>query len=305
MEKRKQDITVLRDLHPKVKQEVFDNKSNFYDRDGTNLSDKYELIMKTTKEQSRALKGKDELERHEMENGKFIFAFFEGVKLLEERFETLSSRDIARLMLIGTYVAWETNRLQSDNGKKALKKKDIAELVKISSRRFNELYNRYVKEGVMVEGESGQLFLDSTVIYRGSMKKLGSKVDGLNHTRVFRKTVRELYDKFNGRKIGQLALVYSIIPFLNFDSNLVCYNPSETDANLAEPINIKQLAELLGYTNEAKLTAALNGISVNEIPMFTYVINPHNRRDKRVIVNPRIIFAGNGESLNQFKKLFN
>lgn len=310
-DKRRQETELIHELNPRLKAEVFANKKNFYDADGTNLSDHYELIVKTTDSQVRGLKGRDAMEQHEIENGRFVFAFFESAKLLQERFETLTPQDIARLMFIGTYVGWETGRLQSDNGKKAYKKKDVRELVGMSPQKFNELFKRYIAEGVITEVEDGQLFVNPTVIYRGSIKKLGAAVSDLQHTRVFRKTVRELYVQFNGRKLGQLALVYSVIPYLNFDSNIVCHNPEETATDLVKPINLTELSELLSPKDDdkkrspSKLKTALNAVKVDGVPMFTYVEDPHNRREKRIIVNPRIIFAGNGESLESIMKLFN
>ncbi|ASN05303.1 hypothetical protein [Virgibacillus necropolis] len=304
-QKRINETEFLNGLNTKVKKDIFDTKKTFYDKEGVDISDKFELIAKTTEEQVRGLKGRDAMEMHEIENGKFIFAFFESTKLLEERFPTLSAQDIARLMFIGTYVAWETNRLQFDNGKKIIRKKDLEALVGMSTKRFNELYKRYVDEVIITEGDDGQLFINPTVIYRGSVKKLGRAVDNLSYTRIFRTTVRELYHQFKGRKLGQLAIVYSVIPFLNFNTNIIVYNPEETAEDLLRPMNVKALAALLGYKDQAKFKTALNGIRLDGVPMFTFGEDPYNRREKRIIVNPRIIFGGKGESLGAISVLFN
>lgn len=304
-QKRAKETELLKELHPNVKAKVFADKKEFYDKSGNNLADKYELIVKTTEEQVRGLKGKTALELHEMENGRFFFTFFESSRLIQDRFPSLTPQDIARLMFIGTYVAWETNRLQSDNGKKVYRKKDIAELVEMSPKRFNELYKRYITEGVLIEGEDGELFLNHTVIYRGTINKLGKAVEGLSHTRVFRRTVRELYAQFKGRKLGQLATVYSIMPFLNFDYNIVCYNPEETASKAVKPMNLSVLADVLGYQNATNLKRVLNGIKVDGQPVFNFVEDVNDRREKRIIVNPKVIFAGDGEALAALVPLFN
>ena len=304
-QKRAQERDLLRDAHMTVRQQVLQDKSTFYNEDGEDISDKYDIIVKTSDDQVRALQGNSLMELHTIENGKFILAFFESARLMQDRFESLSPQDIARLMFIGTYVAWETNRLQSDNGKKILRKKDVKEMVGMSPNRFNELYKRYKAEGILIEGESGELFLNPTVVYRGNVKDLGSRVSDLSHTRIFRKTVRDLYEQFKGRKLGQLALVYSVIPFLNFDSNIVCYNPEEKATDLIKPISVTVLADILGYKDASKLKTALNGVKIDGEPMFTFAENPRNRREKRTIVNPRIIFAGNGEGLEVVKAIFN
>lgn len=157
-EKRRKETEALKDLHPKVKNVVFDVKKNFYDSDGANLSDRYELILKTSDKQVRGLKGRDAMERHEIENGGFMFSFFQSSMKIQDRFTTITPQDIARLMYLGTFVAYETGRLQSNNGKKAFNKKDVEKLIGMSTKHFNNLFNRYVAEGIIKEGQDGQLF---------------------------------------------------------------------------------------------------------------------------------------------------
>jgi len=143
-QKRTNERQLLGGVNLKVRQQVLKDKSaSFYNDYGEDLSEKYELTVKTTDSQARALQRRDLMESHVIDNGKFIITFFESAKLLGSRFPSLLTQDIARLIFIGTYVAWETNRLQSDNGKKVLKKKDIRELIVMSPKRFNELYKKY------------------------------------------------------------------------------------------------------------------------------------------------------------------
>src|SRR5690606_11857869 len=118
----------------------------------------------------RALMAVDEISQHEVENGGFIFAFFKQARMFEERFPTLTKQDTARLMFIGTFIAWETNRLQSDNGKKHYVKKDLEELLEMSTKRFNEFYRRLENENIIHEEETGELFIDPSVFYRGELK---------------------------------------------------------------------------------------------------------------------------------------
>lgn len=305
-QKRQRERQLLREINPVVRQQVIQDKQGpIYNADGEDISDKYEIIVKTSDSQVRALKAKDAMNAHSIENGKYIHVFFEKSRLLQERFPSLTPQDIARLLFIGTYTQWETGRLQTDDGKKLLKKPDVRELIGLSPKRFNQLYNRYKDEEILLEGEGGALYISATVIYRGKISKLGNLIDGFDYTRVFKKTVRELYAQFNGRKLGQLAIVYSIIPFLNFNSNLICFNPEETVTDEVTPMNISELADLLGYENKAKFKTTLNGIKVGDDPMFTFIEDPYNRREKRIIVNPRIVFAGNGEALEQVKTYFN
>ncbi|QQP11662.1 hypothetical protein FJQ98_21125 [Lysinibacillus agricola] len=122
---------------------------------------------------------------------------------------------------------------------------------------------------------------------------------------MFKKTVRDLYDLSNGRTVGQLALVYSVLPFLNFETNIVCHNPDETDPDRLQPMNIESLAELLGYANAAKLKLTMNRVKIDGKVVFGFFENTNDRRQKGITVNPRVVFGGNGEQLQAIRTQFN
>lgn len=114
------------------------------------------------------------------------------------------------------------------------------------------------------------------------------------HTRLFRSTVRDLYERYNGRAIKQLALIYSVLPFVNFACNVVCFNPEEGDEDRVQPMDLDNLAALLHYQDTQKLKKALEAIKLDGKPAFYLPHNIHDKRKRRVIVNPRIVFAGLG-----------
>ena len=81
-EKRQEERERLRNTHPNIKSQVYEVKRGFYDDYGNDLSDHYEIILKATEPQVRGLKGRDALEHHEIENGGFMFTFFESSRKL-------------------------------------------------------------------------------------------------------------------------------------------------------------------------------------------------------------------------------
>lgn len=311
---RLEEQRVWKDLHPKIRRGAmavmndvtFKDGKATHNRTGEDVTHMVDVGIKTTHKQVQALKAVDELSALEIENGGFIFAFFKQARMLEERFPSLTKQDTARLMYIGTYVAWETNRLQSDNGKQVYTKKDLEQLVDMSTKRFNEFFKRLESENIVHKNtETGEIFINPTVFYRGELKKHAYDIAELQYTRLFKKTVRDLYKQFKGRTLGQLAVIYSIMPFINFSTNIVAFNPEETAYDLIKPMNLDKLAVLLDYKDSNKLKQALNRIKVNNQPVFGFFEDTRDRRKKRIVVNPRIIFAGNGEQLKAIMALFN
>ena len=301
-----------KDLHPKVRRRAesimkdvtFKDGKAIYNKTGEDVSHIVDVGLKATEKQVRRLKALDDLSQHQLENGGFIIAFFKQLNTIEQRFPTLTKQDTARLLFIGTFIAWETNRLQADNGR-IIERKKLEGLVEMSTKRFNEFFKRLEDEGIIRETKSGELFINPTVFYRGEIKNHPYDTSDFKYTRIFRETVRDLYKQFSGRTLAQLSVIYSVIPFLNFDTNIVSVNPEETVEDLIEPMNLVDLAELLGYVDASSLKRTLNRIKVDGKPVFGFFENPHDRRQYRIVINPRVIFAGNGDSLRAIKALFN
>lgn len=305
---------VWNELSSKTKQVAHDYIENhivkegraFSTTTGEEITDKIHTGINVIDKQVRRLQETDELSRHQIENGGFIFALFKQSTSIKERFPTLSKPDIARLMYIVTFTAWETGRLQSENGKEIYTKKDLSELIGMSKKRFNEFFRKLKNENIIQETkETGEIFINPSVFYRGNLKNHGYDISEYQYTRLFRKTVHDLYKQFQGRRLGQLANIYAVLPFLNFDTNIICHNPTETSEDLIRPMTLQEVSKMLEYGNDSKLKAALNDIKIDNKPVFGFFEDPHNRRQLRIVINPRIVFAGNGESLKAIKALFN
>ncbi len=291
-----------RDLNPKVKRGILEAKT--YDGNGRDITDKVEVTPKLSAEQVRGLDAIDELSKHEIDNGGFVFAFFKQSRMMEERFPSLTPQDMARLMFVGSYTSWSDGRLEYDNGRR-IDKNGLHALTKMSRNRFNEFYARLIEEGVLYVEDDGGLLMSPAVFYRGSLKSYGYSTDDLQYTRMFRKTVRDLYVAYNGRSLGQLAIIYAVMPFINFKTNVVAYNSDESNEDKVRPMPLEKLATLLGYSNAQKLKVALNRVKVDGHPVFGFFENPYDRRSMRTVVNPRVIFAAGSEELTALRALFN
>ncbi|MEK4085107.1 hypothetical protein [Psychrobacillus sp. FSL K6-1415] len=299
-------------LHPNVKRGVYAAQENMkvvdgkaFNAEGRDITHMVEVVPKTTDKQIRGLQAIDDLSAHEIDNGGFVFAFFKQSRTIVERFPTLTQQDTARLMFIGTYVAWENGRLQYENGR-YINKKALEKMVDMSTKHFNLFFKRLEAEDIIREDvETGDITINPSVFYRGSIKEIGFDVSHLTYSRLFRDTVRKLYSQFKGRTLGQLALIYSVMPFLSFNTNIVCYNPEEKDGERIRPMDLDKLSVLLGYENPQKLKRALNSVKVEDKPVFGFFENVNDRRKLRVTVNPRVIYNGNGKGLDVLLAQFN
>lgn len=285
-----------------VKENVTIKDGRITGADGNDYTHRLDVVVNTTESQREALQAIDELSAHEIDNGHFVFAFFESCKTMSEQYPSLTQADLARLMFVGTYTGYRNGRLQHDNGR-VIDKKSLETLVGLSRNKFNEFYKKLISEDILQESD-GELFVNPSVFYRGPIKESGYQLDEYRHTRLFRKTVRELYEMYKGRKTAQLAVIYAVLPFLNFNTNVVCFNPKESNEDELRPMNLENLAALLGYKDTHKLKRALDSVKIDNQRVFWLPQYVNDKRQKRIVVNPRVVFAGSAESLKAIKVLF-
>lgn len=302
-------IDVLDNLAPLVRRKAigakFDGElrgGRLFTSDGIDVSDVWELTPKTIGKRWRSPNQFDELAEHAEVNGGFVFALYQTCEPMENRFSTFSQSDMARLMYIGTYTAYGGS-IRHDNGK-TINRSSLEKLLGLSRSKFSGFYRKLIAEKIFEE-TGGELFMAPSVFYRGELKDSGYRRANLQYTRMYRKTVRDLYVKYNGRSLKQLAIIYAVLPFVNFSSNVVCFNPEETDENRLKPLDIERLAALLHYTDTHKLKQALEAIILDYKPVFYLPYDVNDTRKLRIVVNPRIVFAGSAESLRSINVLFN
>ncbi|WP_226677068.1 hypothetical protein [Rossellomorea aquimaris] len=254
--------------------------------------------------QKKAFHDNSELAFFAKENDGFILAFYEfGQSIFEQYGEKFTSADLARIHFIATYQNYKDNYLRFDN-QHYIDEKALKGLLKLSRNRFPEFYKKLIDNKILTE-EGDKLMMNTEYFYRGETRKVRRTGQNVQHMRLFRKAIRELYGEFTGKKTGQLGLLYAVMPFVNFRCNIISHNPGESVSDYVKPMRLGELAEKVGYKDVKKLRAAMRGIRVNNQPAFQFVEDEADLRSRKIIVNPRIMFASNNEALEAIKALFN
>ncbi|MFN4174527.1 MAG: hypothetical protein ACK4HV_05435, partial [Parachlamydiaceae bacterium] len=263
---------------------------------------------KFSTKQKSAYRANTEMQLFCEEQGHFITAFFKESRNLSEEFPELTQPDLARLLFVATYAAYPDNGesfsyLKHNNGI-YINKKTLDQLLGMSRNPFNAFYNKLIDCGILEEVE-GKLAINPRYFVRGDIKKVREFTSGLAHTRVFRGTIRNLYQIYNGRQIKKLGLIYAVLPHINLKTNIVAHNPLETTTAYIEPMTLGTLADKLGYKDANKLKQAMRATRLEDQPVFQFVEDDTDARKKKVIVNPRVLFASNTESLEAVIAMFN
>ncbi|RED57177.1 hypothetical protein [Cohnella lupini] len=267
--------------------------------DGVDVSHRLMIVPRKTMAQQRYARNRSIMGLFAEENGGYVSALFESCITMAQRFPSLSQSDIARLMFIGTYTGYSDGRLRHDNGT-TIDRVALLKLTGMSRARYSEFYGRLLVEDVIREA-------GNTIIVNPTVFQRGESVDGTNdlqRIRLYRQSIRELYEQYGkGRDVKQLAIVFTIIPFLHFSTNVVCFNPQEYNIDQIQPMTVDKLAAMLNYAQTSKLKAAMNNVKLGGRPVFVFVEDVHDKRKRRIVVNPRVVFAGNADGLTQLRAI--
>lgn len=254
--------------------------------------------------QKKAFHDNSELSGFAKENDGFVLAFYEfGRSIFEQYGDQFNSADLARIHFIATYQNYKDEYLRYDN-QHYVDKKGLGQLLKLSRNRFPEFYDKLIKNKILLE-EGDKLMMNTAYFYRGDLRKVKRVGQNVQHMRLFRKAIRDLYGQFTGKKASQLGLLYAVMPFVNFRFNIVAHNPEEPVSDYVKPMRLGELADRLGYKDVSKLRKAMRGIRFDNKAAFLFVEDEVDLRSKKIIVNPRIMFASNYEALDAIKALFN
>ncbi|GAA0427284.1 hypothetical protein GCM10008934_16340 [Virgibacillus salarius] len=306
----KAEQQAYKDLHPNTREELVKKSQNFAVVDGQPINPDTGEILENidiqtviTNQQVTAKRAIENLAQHQTDHGGFFFAYYEACKSMSDRFPQLTQSDLARLMFVGTYLSWETNHLVYDNGR-PINKRALGELLGMRSRnKYSEFYRKLIDNEIIYEQKSG-LVMNATVFYRGTDKKASIDAKKMQYTRLFRKTIRELYAMFSGRSIKKLGVLYAVLPYINFNYNIVSKNPTEVQSEKIEPMPVSELADKLGYSDARKLMPVLREIKYEGKPVFGFFETDGDARKKKIVVNPSVVYAGNGKRLDAIKILF-
>lgn len=236
--------------------------------------------------------------------GNFVFFIFKNMNFLNE---ILNDNDLVKFIYIGTYVKRD-GYLIEDNNVTYITKKHLEKLLNVSRNRFAEFYNKLVDNNLIYE-EVEKLRINLDYFYKGNKgnyKTLtNSKLD--DFTRIYIDTTRKLYLNTPIREHKQLAIIYKLLPFVNWKYNILCQNINETDKNRLEVLTVRDVMTIFGFHEKQYKRFAENFYSLKcgELQIFRSVQYTACALDNFIVVNPLVFFRGNDiEDLQYLCTLF-
>lgn len=231
------------------------------------------------------------------EHGSFVWLLYNAGKALDLG---IAPDDLTRLIFISTYMDYNNRLMLSEN--RLMRKSDVQKILKTSEKTFYRFWKAITDVGLLeVQADTEELYLNTGIFRRGS----AIKNEDVDRVRLYRRSIRTLYNQAKVREHKLLSYLFQAIPFVNINYNIICYNPTETDLDLIEPMTMGDYCNIIGYSadNYRRLKTLLKKLMLNKTIVFSFVDNANGLF---CYINPNVYYAGNNwdkvEVLGEFCK---
>lgn len=212
----------------------------------------------------------------------------------------ISPANITRLIYLSTYLSYHDNELRLSERHK-IRMTELPDILKISSATADRFWNE-VSPQYVYEDNDGTLKLNPDVFVRGNLQQLISF-----YIKVFATGMRNLYKSVPISKHKQLGYIFAMLPYVNSEHNILCYNTWETDINKIEPMSMKDFCAEIGfdYRHVNRLHDAFKQIKFDvgegKQELFCSIIKNEYTGKELMIVNPKVFYSGkNAEAVMEF-----
>lgn len=208
----------------------------------------------------------------------------------------LSPQTAIRLVYLSTFLEYDGKFLKS-NGKYITREK-MQNLMVLKPATFKRFLAEVVSTGYLIK-EKKLYKLNTDHFYRGELS-IDSSDKKQRYVRVYINNLRKLYLSVPQNKHVYLGYIFQLIPYINREWNVICYNPEETDEDAIIPMSVGDFCELVGYdrTNAARFMREYRDIKFdwngyNQSFLGYFYNYEDDKADMRFFANPNIFFAGN------------
>lgn len=209
------------------------------------------VVKEITPQQKIFLSNKNELTQHNKKLGGFIQVCYVKNQLLFNDLN-LNKATISRFLYLATYIDYndrEENVLvkyTKNNKIEYMSKRDMKYLLNLGDTAFKSFYKE-IKEKELLFEANNKIYLNPIYVNKGD-----SKFKDKEYTRMFIDTTRDLYERCKPRQHKHLSYVYQLLPFLHYETNILCKNPEEIDINKLDKLHFTDICRMLNLSNDKK-----------------------------------------------------
>lgn len=219
--------------------------------------------------------------------GPFIYT-----KSDENSFDDISHDTLARSAYLASFLKFGTDELWK-TAKAKLALSDLPGIMNLSRPTVSRFW-RDVRGKYFFRDNGGFLHAIGGYFVNGWLKS----TPDIEYQKLYKVALRELYRKIPVTQHKRLGHVLKMLPFVNFEYNILCQNPSETEKDNIIPMTVADFCDRIGFDK-----AHLDKL-VREYGRFRFTVDGHEEifckflfdgtemNRAHVYINPRLIYKG-------------
>lgn len=227
------------------------------------------------------------LEARRKELGSYIYADSN-----DGAFHDLSADTMARAAYLASYISFGTNESWRTRHTK-LARKDLPAVMKLSKPTTDRFWKE-VKDTYFRRDDDGFLHSVGRSFVRGKLDAPGV----VEYQKLYIAALRELYEKIQSTQHRRLGYALKMLPFLSFEYNILCHNPTEKDYDLVDPMTVLEFCNVVGFdqSHADKLAREYGKLTFTvEDRQEVFCKFLHNGADlstAHIYINPRLVYKG-------------
>ncbi len=249
-------------------------------------------ILSQKEQERRSEYWKREREKKEREESRKIWYqnkpkfYFASV---ENEYGDIRAATAARLFYLGAHMKYDGGLQQK---RKSIRYGDLPAILGISKsavwRFWQEVNGKY-----LFQNKDGTLHMPDAIFHRGRFH------NDRRYQQIFIDSVKTVYEMMPTSRKQYLGYVFQLIPYINWQYNILCHNIDEPEYDCIEPMTVDEFCEAVGYSPENKhkllriyrdhVVFPVNG----QIERFcSFVTDGTDIDSARIFVNPHILYHG-------------
>lgn len=118
------------------------------------------------------------------------------------------------------------------------------------------------------------------------------------YQKIYIAAIRELYEKIPPRQHKRLGYAFQMLPFLNFEYNILCRNPKESRYSEIDPLTVADFCEQIGFdrthashlaSEYGRLTFTVDG---GQEIFCKFLSDGRDITTANIYINPRLVYKG-------------
>ena len=230
--------------------------------------------------------------------GSFYFSIYNRLLKID-----LKPQYRIRFIYLCTFMNYD-NKLEFGNGignTKLMVERDLIEVLGLSQNETIRTKKALIESDLISIEDDKTISINKRYAIKGKITKRDSR----ESVRIMENGLREIYAKAKPSEHKRLDIFIKVLPYVNYNHNVLCKNPNESDVDKVEALTLSELCEIVGYdkTKSVRLKNELLKIKVDEQMAFGVFETGYG---KRLYVNPKVYYKGRDlESLRALINMFN